>query len=102
MDVRYRTVSTAFDSRHKSEGPAFLCGRYPTPVQVLEAAVNYESEEAEIARLRQERAQALENEIYLGPSPEERASYDAKSDRIRELHRRLFARHGNHQSSSLA
>jgi hypothetical protein len=63
--------------------------------------VNYESEEAEIARLRQERAQALENEIYLGPSPEERASYDAKSDRIRELHRRLFARHGKHQSSSL-
>jgi hypothetical protein len=101
MDVRYRTVSTAFDSRHKSEGPAFLCGRYPTPLQVLEVAVNYESEEAEIARLRQERAQALENEIYLGPSPEERASSDAKS-RIRELHRRLFARHGNHQSSSLA
>ena len=66
MDVRYPTVSTAFDSRHKSEGQAFLCGRYPTPLR----AVNYESEEAEIARLRQERAPALENEIYLGPSPQ--------------------------------
>jgi hypothetical protein len=76
--------------------------RLPDAIAGLEAAVNYESEEAEIARLRQERAQALENEIYLGPSPEERASYDAKSDRIRELHRRLFARHGNPQSSSLA
>jgi hypothetical protein len=74
----------------------------PDAIAGLEAAVNYESEEADIARLRQERAPALENEIYLGPSPEERASYDAKSDRIRELHRRLFARHGNHQSSSLA
>jgi len=66
MDVRYPTVSTAFDSRHKSEGQAFRCGRYPTPLQ----AVSYESEEAEIARLRQERAPALENEIYLGPSPQ--------------------------------
>ena len=49
-----------------------------------------ESPEAEMLRLRQEQAQARRNEIFGGLTCEERAAYESKQKRLRELEHQLF------------
>jgi len=47
--------------------------------------VKFETEESEIARLRQEQAKAREDAVFGGLLPEEWARYEARANRIREL-----------------
>ena len=49
-----------------------------------------ESPQAEMLRLRQEQAQARRNEIFGGLTSEERAAYEIKQKRLRELEHQLF------------
>lgn len=51
--------------------------------------VEFESEHAELSRLRKEQAKTLHDEVFGGLSSAERAAYNCKQDRIRELEYRL-------------
>jgi len=51
--------------------------------------MQYESEQAELSRLREEQAQTRHDEVFGGLTPAERRTYDIKRDRIYDLERRL-------------
>jgi hypothetical protein len=62
----------------------------PTKSQIQQYFVKFESEQSELSRLRKEQAKTLHDEVFGGLSPAERAAYNRKQDRIRELECQLF------------
>jgi hypothetical protein len=51
--------------------------------------LKYESEKAEIVRLRKEQAKTRQDEVFGGLSAAEREAYERKQERIHELESRL-------------
>ncbi|MGA2413262.1 MAG: hypothetical protein ABSF59_02375 [Candidatus Sulfotelmatobacter sp.] len=49
-----------------------------------------ESNQTELARLRQEQSQTRQDEVFGGLSCEERGAYELKAKRIRQLERELL------------
>lgn len=58
-----------------------------------------ENPESEVKRLRKEQNEALDDEVFGGLSPSERAQYDRKIKRINELTIQLAASAGAKKSS---
>jgi hypothetical protein len=52
--------------------------------------MEHESAQSELLRLRNEQAKTLHDEVFGGLSSTERATYNRKQDRIRELDAQLF------------
>jgi hypothetical protein len=53
-------------------------------------AMQSESNQTELARLRREQSQTRQEEVFGGLSLEERVEYELKGDRIRQLERELL------------
>jgi hypothetical protein len=70
---------------------AFLPLRPFFPTAVLGDAMNFETAEEELGRLRKKQRQTRHDELFGGLSREEREVYDRNELRIRELHRHLSA-----------
>jgi len=56
--------------------------------------MSVESEETEIKRLRREQAKVRRDEVFGGLSPDERAAYEIRERRLRELQRRFYGQNG--------
>jgi len=61
--------------------------------------VALENPKTELARLREEQRQAGQDEVYGGFSKSERAAYDTRAERIRELDAQLLTRRERNRKS---